>query len=121
MRYSAYEFSDDDYVISNDYLTNPILPNNVKPFQKIDRNTRPAPSQYQMPAYFMQYLAYAMHGGFPLIIADSSDAGFFFAKFTNKYINLKDTVIDRKNLIVLSHYLETYYLLTKKISTIYFK
>ena len=39
MRYNAYEFNDDDRLISNTYLTNPILPKNVKLFHKIDRST----------------------------------------------------------------------------------
>ncbi len=122
MRYDAYTFGNDDYVIlhnSQEVIELP-MSKNVKLYQKINTSGEDI-KEYQMPAYFMQYLAYCMHGGVNLIIADSSDTGFFFTKFTNKCINPKDTVINRKDLIVLPHYLETYYLLIKKIIPINFE
>ena len=118
MRYSAYKFNDDDY--ASMYFSDLTVPKNTRPYQKLDTIGEES-IQYQMPAYFMQYIAYCMHGGFSLIIADSSDAGFFFEQFSKKYINTKNALIDQKKLILLPHYLETYYLLTKKIILLDFK
>ena len=117
MRYDAYIRNNNDYVIlhASQQVIEAAMPRNVKPYQKIDTSGEDI-IEYQTPAYFMQYIAYSMHGGFPLIIADSTQAGFFFASFTNKYSKTKEIVVKEKSLIVVPHYLEIYYLLTKKIS-----
>ena len=112
MRYSACTFDENDYIVSRDFLTNPNLPKNTMPYQKINRNTTPAPSQYQMPAYFMQYIAYCMHGGFPILIWDNTDIGFATAALAKRYFNPRKVIKDRNGLIKFPHYLETYYLLT---------
>ena len=122
MRYDAYLINNNDFVIlhsSQEVIELP-MPKNVKPYQKINTSGEDI-IEYQMPAYFMQYLAYAMHSGFPLIVADSTQAGFLFTNFAKKYIKTKNVIMIQKNKIVSSHYLESYYLLTKRISIIDFE
>ena len=120
MRYSAYTFDDSDYLISRDYLTEPIIPKNTKPYQKIDSNQL---RQYQMPAYFMQYIAYCMHENddngnrvFEIPgIANLNQVGFAFAALVKRYNSQRELIRDRSDLIQCPHYLEPYYLLTKTI------
>ena len=64
--------------------------------------------QYQMPAYFMQYLSFAMKSRI-------FGAGFWIAEFDRKYIDIKNAIIDKNSYIQTPHYLEPYYLLTKTI------
>ena len=97
--------------MSRDFYTNPILPYNTKPFQKIERSTKFIPSQYQMPAYFMPY---AMHGGF------TNGPSFWLATFNKKFIRAKDAIVRNKNIIQEPHFLESYYLLTKHIISLGF-
>ena len=130
MRYSAYEFNDDDRLISNTYLTDLILPKNVRPFQKIDRSTRSAPSQYQMSAYFMQYLSFAMKTDlniFGIEIPHPSWVGlivhgarFKFSNLAKRYIQCRNIIVDKNNDIKAPHYLESYYFLTKRIGIVNF-
>ena len=74
-----------------------------------------------MPAYFMQYIAYCMHGGLTAFGIDGSDIGFYKADFTKKYIQTKETLIVNKKYINFPHFLESYYLILKTISSISFK
>ena len=83
-------------ILSRDYYTDPIIPNNTKPFQKIDRSTRPAPSQYQMPAYFMQYIAYCMHGGFPILKYDITDIEFALTPLSSRYISQRNHIKEQE-------------------------
>ena len=73
-----------------------------------------------MPAYFMQYIAYCMHGGFPIWKYDVTDIKFALREFSSRYINQKNCIKERSDLIKTPHYLETYYLLIKRISIIEF-
>ena len=119
MRYSAYKFGNDDYILSQEYLTEPIIPLNTKPFQKREI-IGGIPGQYQMPAYFMQYLAFVMHDGFNILGQDIFDLNFLLAKFNKKYSSAQQVLIRKKDIIQPPHYLETYYLLTKSVSIIDF-
>ena len=123
MRYSAYTFNEDNYVlVSENFITELPMPRNVKPFQKIIRDTNSVKiSEYQMPAYFMQYIAYVQHGGFEIFGTDIFDAGFVIADFNSRYLKSKNVLINKKNYIQSPHYLEVYYLISKKISIIDFK
>ena len=122
MRYSAYEFSDDDYVYLHlsQQLIEASMPKNAKPYQKINTSGEDI-IEYQMPAYFMQYIAYCMHGGFPILIWDNTDIGFATVALAKRYSNPRKIIKDRNGLIKFPHYLETYYLLTKRIIAIDFK
>ena len=108
MRYSTYAFDDNCYVqISKSPSTEWTIPKNTKPYQKISV-TNWYNLDYQTPAYFMQYLAFAMKG-------DLSGFGFWKAKFNRRYIKAKEDVVNYKDMIKSPHYLESYYLITKRI------
>ena len=119
MRYDAYVFNN-DYVLAQMYLTEPNIPLNTKPFQKREM-INGIPGQYQMPAYFMQYLAFSMGTNIDLLTIDISGFGFMKAKFYYIYALAKDKLINNRNSIKSPHFLETYYLLTKRICTLDFK
>ena len=117
MRYSAYTFNDNDYVYM--HFSDLTVSKNVKPYQKIvtigEENI-----QYQMPAYFMQYIAYAMHDGFHILEHDNTDISFAFTSFTKRYSSQRKNIKENNNLIQTPHYVETYYYLTKNISIVDF-
>ena len=73
-----------------------------------------------MPAYFVQYIAYCMHGGFPIWKYDVTDIKFALTPLSSRYINQRTCIKERSDFIKAPHYLETYYLVTKKISIIDF-
>ena len=125
MRYSAYTFDDIDYLISRDYLTELIIPKNTKPYQKIDSNQL---RQYQMPAYFMQYISFAMKTDLNILGVDVLNqswvdlivhgAGFKFTKLLKRYISCRDILVDKNNYVKAPHCLESYYYITKTINAI---
>ena len=113
MRYDTYDFGKDCYAqISKAPSAEWIIPDNTKPYQKI-YVTNMYNLDYQMPAYFMQYLSFAMHGAFPSF-------GFWKASFNKRFTRTKDIIVEKKELIQDPHFLESYYLVTKKISIIDF-
>ena len=124
MRYDAYVFNN-DYVLAQKYLTEPNIPLNTKPFQKREI-INSIPGQYQMPAYFMNYLSFAMktdlnifgidipHPEFVNLILHGG--GFKFSQMARRYEHAKDIVVKYNNNVKTPHYLETYYILTKSIS-----
>ena len=107
MRYNAYEFNDDDYVqILKSPASEWVIPSNTKPYQKI-KATNYYNLEYQMPAYFIQYIAYCMHGGFPILIWDHTDIGFTTTTLAKRYSIQRDIVKDKNGFIQSPHYLET--------------
>ena len=111
MRNSAYTFNDNDYVYM--HFSDLTVPNNVKPYQKID-TVGEENIEYQMPAYFMQYLSFAMK-------SKLNSAGFWLAQFNRRCLGTKSIIVDRNAYIQTPHYLESYYYLTKKMSVNDFK
>ena len=122
MRYSAYSFYDKDYVIfyKSKQLIEAPMPKNTKPYQKIDTSGDDI-LMYQMPAYFMQYLAHAMHGGFQVLNWDDTDISFAGAAFAKRYFNQSKIIKDKSSFIKFPHYLEPYYIITQKVSIIDFQ
>ena len=110
MRYSAYKYKSNDYVIlhSSRQLIELPMPRNVKPYQKIDMAGEDI-IELQMPAYFMQYISFTRQGGM-------SGPGFYIAQFSKRYMNSKSILIDKRSYLEHPHMLETYYLLSKRIS-----
>ena len=95
---------------------------NVKPYQKIDRNRDPVKIyEFQMPAYFMQYLAFVMETKIDIFGWDISGLGFVMAEFNMRYLPAKDMIFNNSNFIKSPHLLETYYLMTKKLTISDFK
>ena len=131
MRYNAYEFNDDDYVqILKSPASEWVIPSNTKPYQKIQA-TNYYNLEYQMPAYFMQYISFAMKTDLNILGIDVPHpkfvdlivhgGGFWKAKFSGvKTTSTKDKIITSKPLIETPHFLESYYLITKKISVLDF-
>ena len=111
MRYSAYQFNDDDYVIlhNSQQVIEAPMPKNTKSYQRIDTSGEDI-IEYQMPAYFMQYIAFTRRGTI-------ASAGFFIAGFNKRYLAAKNALINNRSFMESPHLLETYYLLTKHIVT----
>ena len=84
-----------------------------------------------MPAYFMQYISFAMKTDLNILGIDVPHpefvnlivygGSFWKAKFAGANTTLtKDKIINSKPLIETQHFLESYYLITKKVSILDF-
>lgn len=116
MRYDAYTFNDRDYIYlhTSRQLAEAPMPNNTKPYQKIGASGEDI-IEYQMPAYFMQYISFSMGANIDFFTVDFSGLGFLKANFCKKFINSKTALIKKRIFINTPHFLETYYLLIKRI------
>ena len=135
MRENTYMLDDNDYKIvqhiADEDLTNAIRNRYVRPYQKNETigvsGTEFIIKQKQMPAYFMNVLAGALHTSnntgatiepfTPLL----NNASLLTTPYASRYINAKNKVFDNNKKITFPHYTETYYNLTKMMSTIDFK
>ena len=138
--YKDYQLTDNNmrkdtyahYEVSNSFNKEDVLNNNknARPYQKIENN-----KQKQFPAYFLQSIAHSVHtlndnpdnDG---IVRDVSNDYIFgnkhkkllyFISVAKRYATAKSKLIHARDSIELPHYIESYYSLTKEISTNIFK
>ena len=134
MRYSTYTFDDNTYIIITKApsVVEDSMPRFVKPYQKIvKQEDKFYFNEYQMPAYFMQYISYCMHekdnNGNKVFeipgIANLNQIKFVMSIFNTRYKKAQERLRDAAiyKLIETPHYLESYYCLTKKININDFK
>lgn len=114
MRRDTYDFNkNSDYETILSMYDSLIMGDYTKPYQKA-YNDSYAIKQLQVPAYFMQSIAYAKHDGiFNSLI-------FKTKRFASKYNNSRTKLIDcaapwAGKIMDYPHYLESYFSLTKEL------
>ena len=114
MRKDTYDFNkNSDYETILSMYDSLIMGDYTKPYQKT-YNGSYAIKQLQVPAYFMQSIAYAKHDGiFNSLI-------FKTKRFASKYYNSRTKLIDcaapwAGKIMDYPHYLESYFSLTKEL------
>ena len=114
MRKDTYDFNkNSDYETILSMYDSLIMGDYTKPYQKT-YNGSYAIKQLQVPAYFMQSIAYAQHDGiFNSLI-------FKTKRFASIYYNSRNKLIDcaapwAGKIMDYPHYLESYFSLTKEL------
>lgn len=145
MRRETY-FSSSDLNINKIYKYNTKIANNAKPYQKIVNEN--ISYQVQTPAYFMQNVAHSMHeykdkatsnssdntetdsdpdpgsqqlAEYDVIFGNKNKKEFYFLPLAKRYETAKNKIIDVRNHVEYPHMLESYYTLSKEITTTDFK